>query len=78
MDIGNTGLIRAIIGNALIEMPTFPNRKTAFQPEGKSSADILDRLFERYIRGRRKKQMEMVRHDDKCVKLEAALTPVPL
>ena len=53
-----------------------PHILFALQPERKASLYKLHCLFERNVRSRRNKRVEMVRHDDECVQKKSPLIAI--
>ncbi len=70
------------IANPVVGKSPFPDFSTASHDSangmGISALDELHSMFERYVVGRAKQEMNMLRHYDERVKLNAALTAVAI
>ena len=62
--------------NLALVKTTHPHIQLAFVPKRETTFDELHSLFERNIGSRCDDDMEMIRHDDKCVQQKLALGPI--
>jgi len=82
MNIGFMVVEIPLVANSMIGKPALPDFLTAAENGAKSvrisSFDELYCVFERNLIGRGQQEMNMFRHHDKSVKLEAALASIAI